>query len=70
LDLRACTATPTATIAWSRSPARVAVFCLLTVPHALIEKPSVAQRILRHLRMRDHPPPINPPRFDNEEHAA
>jgi len=29
----------------------------------LIEKPSVARRILRHLGMRDHPPPINPPRF-------
>lgn len=37
---------------------------------ALIEKPSVARRTLRHLGMPDHPPPINPPRFDDEEHAA
>jgi hypothetical protein len=37
---------------------------------ALIEKPGAARRILRHLGMRDHPPPIAPPRFDDEEHAA
>jgi len=37
---------------------------------ALIEKPSAARRILRHLGMCDHPPPISPPRFDDEEHAA
>lgn len=37
---------------------------------ALIEKPSAARRILRHLGMRDHPPPMTPARFDDDEHAA
>jgi hypothetical protein len=30
---------------------------------ALIERPRIACRILRHLGMRDHPPPIAPARM-------
>jgi hypothetical protein len=37
---------------------------------ALIEKPGAARRILRHLGMRDHPPPIAPARYEGDEHAA
>ncbi len=38
---------------------------------ALIEHPPVVQRILRHLGLRDHPPPIAPPRTtDLDFHAA
>lgn len=36
---------------------------------ALIEQRSVARRILRHLGMRDHPPPIAPAQHD-DVHAA
>jgi uncharacterized protein YbaR (Trm112 family) len=36
---------------------------------ALIEQRNVARRILRHLGMRDHPPPVAPPQLD-DVHAA